>query len=120
MSRKRNHQIKFYVNDIELNLIQDRMKHLGVTDRSAYLRKTAIDVNLLYVDTEKLEKELNELSFQIAKVGNNINQIARHFNKEKQTNTKDLERLMDCVEQLNLLYKGKVREVKDMGELEID
>ncbi|MDU2156332.1 plasmid mobilization relaxosome protein MobC [Clostridium sp.] len=120
MTRSRPIRLEFYVNEKELNLIHDRMKRLSITDRSAYLRKAAIDVNLLYVDTEKLEKELNELSFQISKIGNNINQIAKHFNEEKKTNSNELERLMDCIEHLNKLYKGKLHEVKDVLELDVN
>ena len=42
-NRKQPIQVKFFVDESELGLIKARMAQLGIENRSAYLRKMAID-----------------------------------------------------------------------------
>ncbi|MCD8181214.1 MAG: MobC family plasmid mobilization relaxosome protein [Firmicutes bacterium] len=74
--RKRNNQVKFYVNDEELKLINDRVRSANVTNRGAYLRKMAIDGYIVNVDTSDLKAVIKEMNA----VGKNINQITRNAN----------------------------------------
>ena len=42
-NRKRQIQVKFFVDEKELSLIKARMAQLGIENMSAYLRQVAID-----------------------------------------------------------------------------
>lgn len=74
--RQRDIQIKFYVNEEELNLINNRVHLANVTSRGAYLRKMAIDGFIVNVDTADLKAAVKEMNA----IGKNINQITRNAN----------------------------------------
>ena len=46
-NRKRPIQVKFFVDERELGLIKTRMAQLGIENMSAYLRKMAIDGQII-------------------------------------------------------------------------
>ena len=46
-NRKRPIQVKFFVDEKELGLIKARMAQLGIENMSAYLRKMAIDGQII-------------------------------------------------------------------------
>ena len=75
-NRSRATQIKFYVNDKELELINNRVRSANVTNRGAYLRKMAIDGFIVNVDTSDLKAAVKEMNA----IGKNINQIVRSAN----------------------------------------
>lgn len=74
--RQRDIQIKFYVNEEELNLINNRYHSANVTNKGAYLRKMAIDGFIVNVDTTDLRAAVKEMNA----IGKNINQITRNAN----------------------------------------
>ena len=74
--RKRNIQMKFYVDEKELEQINRRVHLANVTNRGAYLRKMAIDGFVVNVDTSDLKAAVKEMNA----IGKNINQIARNAN----------------------------------------
>ena len=74
--RKRNIQMKFYVDEKELEQINRRVQLANVTNRGAYLRKMAIDGLVVNVDTSDLKAAVKEMNA----IGKNINQIARNAN----------------------------------------
>ncbi len=75
-NRKRNIQLKFWVNDEERNLIYQKMKQLPVTNFGAYMRKMAIDGYIINTDLTFIKEYTKELQ----RIGRNINQIARQVN----------------------------------------
>ena len=74
--RKRNIQVKFYVDEKELEQINRRVRLANVTNRGAYLRKMAIDGFIVNVDTSDLRAAVKEMNA----IGKNINQITRNAN----------------------------------------
>ena len=74
--RKRNIQVKFYVDEKELEQINKRVQLANVTNRGAYLRKMAIDGFVVNVDTSDLKAVVKEMNA----IGKNINQITRNAN----------------------------------------
>lgn len=76
--RKRNRaiQVKFYVNDKELELINNRVRSANVTNRGAYFRKMTIDGMIINVDTSDLKAAVKEMNA----ISKNINQITRNAN----------------------------------------
>lgn len=111
--RTRNIQIIFFVNDEENELIKKRMKIAGFSDRSAYLRKRAIDVSLIHVDTSALEKEINQLSVAISKIGVNINQIARNVNATGNIKSNEMQEVLSLMNQLNHLNNSYAKTVNN-------
>ena len=75
-NRSRANQIKFYVNDAELERINSRVRAANVTNRGAYLRKMAIDGYVVNVDTS----DLKSLAKEMNAIGKNVNQIVRNAN----------------------------------------
>ena len=75
-NRKQNIQVKFYVNTEEKELLEHKMVQFQTKRIGAYLRKMAIDVYIIYVDTRDI-KEMNKL---LSAIGRNINQIAKRVN----------------------------------------
>ncbi len=75
-NRKRNVQLKFYVDEEELAMIKYKMTKAGIKNQSEYLRQMAVygkTVNLDFSDLRPIYNELN-------KIGVNLNQIARIAN----------------------------------------
>lgn len=76
MGRLRDEQLKIWVTQTEKAMIKDRMRTCDYTDMSRYIRDMAIDGYIINIDRQ----ELKDLTLQISKIGNNINQIAHHAN----------------------------------------
>lgn len=100
--RKRKTPILFYVNDEELRLIDARMRSIGVKNRSAYLRKMAIDGYIIYVD----HSYLKEHTRQIRMVGININQIAHHLNATGEIYRKDVDAIKKMLTEIWQLQRS--------------
>ncbi len=75
-NRSRAIQVKFYVNEEELNLINNHFRSSNVTNKGAYFRKMAIDGYVINVDTSDLKAAVKEMNA----IGKNINQITRNAN----------------------------------------
>ncbi len=68
--------IYFKVSDQERQLIEQRMKDIGVTNMSAFIRKMCLNGFLVNLDIP----ELKECSKYLGAASNNLNQIARRLN----------------------------------------
>ena len=53
-NRKRPIQVKFFVDEKELNLIKQKMAQMGTENMSAYLRKMAIDGYVVNLDMPEM------------------------------------------------------------------
>lgn len=101
--RYRSHTIFVRSTLSEKNAIKERMKLSGYTDMSSYMRDMAIRGYVININT----KELKDISYQLHKIGVNINQIAHHINESQviyQTDIEDIRAKMDKV--WGLLKKG--------------
>ncbi len=75
--RQRPIQVKFFVDEKELDLIKQKMAQLGTENMSAYLRKMAIDGYTIKLDLP----ELRELTSKMKRIANSENQIAKRLNE---------------------------------------
>ena len=73
-------------------VITKKMKLLGTSNLSAYLRKTAIDGYIINIDTSDIRAN----TAQLQRIGNNVNQIVKRMN------------------QTGSLYAADVAEVKEI------
>ena len=101
-NRKRNIQIKFFVTSEEKNLIIKKQQQLGIIDRSAYLRKMAIDGYVIKPDYTVFKN----LAYEINKIGVNINQIAKKANEINNIYENDVKELNMRVDEIWQLLKS--------------
>ena len=100
--RRRKNPILFYLNDEELQLIDARMRSVGIKNRSAYLRKIAIDGYVIHVDYAYLKEHTR----QIRMVGININQIAHHLNATGNIYRSDIEAIKKMLDEIWQLQRS--------------
>jgi hypothetical protein len=74
--RRRTVQVKFRVTADERAQIAEKMRLFGTDNLAAYLRKVAIDDYIIKTD----HTDIKAMTFEIQKVGVNINQIAKRIN----------------------------------------
>lgn len=81
--------IRVRCTEEEYQKLLKKSKHFGTA--SSYLRMMIFDSRKNIIDPQSLLKMVNEYSAAINRVGNNINQIAKHMNMASKTNIVDLE-----------------------------
>ena len=95
-NRNRPIQVKFRVTPEERQLIDRRMEQIGTMNMAAYLRKMAIDG-----DVVKLElPELRDMISLLRRTSNNFNQIARRVNSTDRIYAEDIQEMKVMLEQL--------------------
>lgn len=85
--RTRNLKQEFYVTEQEAQFLETKMKEAGIRNKSAYLRKMALDGYIIRQDYSVLNKFVNELN----RIGNNLNQMAKIANTYGDINKPELE-----------------------------
>ena len=98
-NRKRPIQVKFFVDEHELELIKTRMAQVGTENMSAYLRKMAIDGYVVNLDMP----ELRELTLRMKSISTSENQIAKRFNATGSIYETDIEEIKKNQEEI---YEG--------------
>lgn len=92
-NRKRKNAHLIYLSDAEEEMVKTRMERLNMSSFSKYARHCLINVNFFVIDDSK---ELKDFTYEINKIGVNINQIAHALNgghivpKEKIDELKDM------------------------------
>ncbi len=94
--RKRNIQIKFYVTEEEKQLIDEKLSQLLAKRMGAYLRKMAIDVYNINLDTADIKAFTGEL----AAIGRNINQIAKRVNAGDSLYQADIQEIRERLDEI--------------------
>jgi hypothetical protein len=87
--RKRNIHLHFCVDEEENNLIRKRMADAGITSLGAYFRKMAIDGYHVNIDLSAVR----ELTLQMRRFGNNLNQYTRKAHETGSIYATDIEDL---------------------------
>ena len=85
--RKREVQLNFRVSPEELALIEQKMAHLGTTNREAYLRKMALDGYVVRLELPELKELVSLMRYS----SNNLNQLARRAHETGRIYDADLE-----------------------------
>ena len=85
----RNITMKFYVSERERDLIQQRMKLIGIINQSAFLRKQAIDGYIIRLETPELI-DLVRVSRHYCDL---LNNIARPVNETSRFYDADMEEI---------------------------
>ncbi len=101
-NRKRDIQVKFYVDDEELALINERFKAANISNRGAYLRKMAIDGFVVNIDTSDIKQLVKEFNA----IGRNINQAVALMNSSGYANYRDVAVIKAKVNEIWQLLKS--------------
>lgn len=96
VNRKRNMQLKIWVNEEERKLIEYKMSLVPTNQIGAYLRKMAIDGYIIYTDTTDIKKMNKELHA----IGRNINQIAKRVNSTCDIYREDIDELRERLQEI--------------------
>ncbi len=88
--KNRTKDVHIFFDDRDLNLLEERMKDLGVRNRSAFIRKMAIDGYCIRLDLPELRK----MTTLLYRCSNNLNQYARVANAKGIVYRKDMEVLL--------------------------
>ncbi|WP_028829045.1 plasmid mobilization protein [Proteocatella sphenisci] len=103
-NRKRQNQIKIYLNDKETELLEEKSKIFG-KNKSEFLRQ-----GIIRSDPEELRKfndNFEKLIIQYKAVGNNINQLARAVNQGRlRVESQEFEKLRIEVNNIWVLLKS--------------
>ncbi|MDC4246388.1 plasmid mobilization protein [Clostridium perfringens] len=96
-NRKREKQIKFYVNEKEYDQIKKKVKKSKLKQQE-YLIKSALSKKIIVIDG------LKEILLELSREGNNLNQIAKKINEGEQKDIKEmknkLNNLWDLIEKI--------------------
>ena len=95
-NRKRNIQLKIWINEEERKLIEYKMSLVPTNQIGAYLRKMAIDGYIIYTDTTNI-KEMNK---ELHAIGRNINQIAKRANSKGNVYREDIDELRERLQEI--------------------
>ena len=92
-NRERSIQKKFFVNEKENERIKLMMKETGITNFSIFARRACCNKEIFSIDFSEYKNIISEISAtksELKRIGNNINQIAKHLNENKNNQTKEL------------------------------
>jgi hypothetical protein len=82
-------------------LLKDKMKKAGYNSSSEFIRSSVENSNI-----KQRCKGLNNLLFEINKIGVNLNQISKHSNQDKIIDNLVLKGINDIYSQLAILSKA--------------
>ena len=111
VNRVRKVQLNFRVTEREKQLIEDRMREIGTTNREAYLRKIAIDGMLVRLEVP----ELKEIVSLMRRTSNNVNQIARRLNENGRIYEVDITDVQNQQEQLWDMLNSLITKISGIG-----
>ena len=92
-NRERNILKRFFVNEKEDERIKLIMKKTGINNFSIFARRACCNKEIFSIDFSEYKNIISEISstkFELKRIGNNINQIAKHLNENKNNQTKEL------------------------------
>lgn len=89
---------KVFLSDIELNQLNRNIDQSSCQSFSEYARRTLLDpgMNFITIDTNGYQ----ELVFELKRIGNNINQIARSVNQSQLISSEELQELKKGIAEL--------------------
>lgn len=102
--RVRDRDLHIMVTDYEYELIRKRMKESGKRTLREFIVDSAINGYLIKVDYT----ELNNLIYEVNKIGTNINQIAHKVNSTDVVSKMDIDELRDKVDTIWQLLRSKL------------
>ena len=92
----RNKWVHFVMSQDELDRMQQKMQEVGIQNKSAYLRKMALDGYCLNLDLPQLRR----MAYLLQMCSNNLNQYAKAANENGRVYAADMEDLRTRLDEL--------------------
>ena len=92
--------LQFRVNEEEMKRIEERQAQVEILNRSAYLRKMALNGICIRVDI----KELHKAGYLLSSISNNMNQYAKQANATGSIYLEDINSLKEKYSELIQVY----------------
>lgn len=107
--RYRTNLKKVFLSDSELNQLNINIDQSGCKSFSEYARRTLLDpgMNFITIDTNGYQ----DLVFELKRIGNNINQIARSVNQSQLIPGEELQELKKGIGELKKGIGELIKEV---------
>lgn len=104
-NRDRTIQKKFYLSEIENRMLERLMAEAKSPNFSSYARKRLLVPVVVNVDTDSF----NQMVFQLNRIGNNLNQIAKVANQTKDINPQTLDDVVNLCKGLDRYVKRSMK-----------
>lgn len=110
-NRERQHELKVYLSADEHYILEQKYKISGMKSKSSFIRHLILYGYIYDVNYE----HLREYNTNLARIGNNLNQIAKRMNTTNhvyETDVKEVKELMKQVWQLQKSMLSKQPSIK--------
>lgn len=97
----KNKKVLIKLSSEELEQIEKKMLQANIKNRSAYIRKMALDNEIIIFDM----KEINEISRLLSITSNNINQVAKACNRYANIDINDIATIMAQLETMRNMFR---------------
>ena len=95
-NRERKNELKIYLSDDEQYILEQKVKASGMKSKSAFLRRQILYGYVYDIDYS----ELQEYNSVLAKIGNNLNQIAKRMNATGNIYAADVKQVKELMNQV--------------------
>lgn len=92
-------QLKVWISERESELLEQKIAKLGIS-KSEYIRNCII-FGFPGRKTNFSDEEAERIAYEMNRIGNNVNQIARYVNKEHEVAQADIEEVKKLISSLN-------------------
>lgn len=105
-NRVRQKQRILRLTEEENELLKERINDSPYDNFQNYARHMLLAGKIHYVDYS----ELQQLKWEVNKIGNNINQIAKLANQFEEISQEDIDDLLDLIHQVEWLVSNKLKD----------
>lgn len=106
-NRFRDRNIHIMVTDYEYKLIKQRQEESGCRSLREYIMKAATEGYLIKVDYS----DIKDLTYEINKIGTNINQIAHRVNSEQAVYKPQMDEIQEEVSMIWKILRAKFYQI---------
>ena len=106
-SVERKHSLHLYLNDDELDILENKCKLANVKNKSDFVRQLITDGYIIEVNFS----ELNRYNYLLGKISTNINQIAHRINETRSIYQNDIDHIKEEIEKIWQLQRSMVSKI---------
>lgn len=104
-NRSRKNRVTICLDDLELEMLNDKFEASDYPSRSEFLRDLIVFGNVIKVDNS-VYSSFDNVTYQLEKIGNNINQIAHKVNSQNKIYKSDIEEVKEQMKEVWLLQRS--------------
>lgn len=110
INRVRKNDVRLLFDDEEIKVINEKMAQIGIKNRSAFLRKLALDGYIIQIDTKPIAEIVRLINIS----SRNINQVSKRANETGSVYENDV---LDLLAEINRLKPLVVEAYKTVAQL---